>query len=72
MKSNKEKLAKVLYGNIYPHFWCNGVFMEKLLCVLDELGISHRTISSPDLIYMLLTEEEAERILKSLSSLNLD
>ena len=68
MMSNKEKLKKVLYGGIYPFFWCDTIFVEKLRCILDELGLRTKVIESPSLIDALLTEEEAGKILEKLRS----
>ncbi|RLG33241.1 hypothetical protein DRN97_05585 [Methanosarcinales archaeon] len=66
--TNKEKLKKVLYGGIYPFFWCDTIFVEKLCRVLDELGLRTIVIESPSLIDALLTEEEAGEILRRLCS----
>ena len=64
--TNKERLKKVLYGGIYPFFWCDSAFVEKLCRILDELGLRTNVIKSPNLIDALLTEEEAGEILRRL------
>jgi len=66
--TNKEKLKRVLYGGVYPFFWCDTIFVEKLCRVLDELGLRTKVIESPTLIDALLTEEEAGEILRRLRS----
>jgi len=66
--TNKEKLKRVLYGGIYPFFWCDTIFVEKLCRILDELGLRTIVIKSPSLIDALLTEEEAGEILRRLCS----
>jgi len=68
MTSNEQKLKRVLYGGIYPFFWCDSVFVEKLCRILDELGLRTIVIESPSLIDALLTEEEAGEILRRLRS----
>ena len=66
--TNKEKLKRVLYGGVYPFFWCDTIFVEKLCRILDELGLRTKVIESPTLIDALLTEEEAGEILRGLRS----
>ena len=66
--SNKQKLKEKLYGGIYPFFWCNSNFVEKLCGILDELGLRTTVIQSPNLIDALLTEGGAGEILKRLQS----
>jgi len=66
--NNKQKLKEKLYGGIYPFFWCDSCFVEKLCGILDELGLRTTVIRSPNLIENLLTEEEAGEILKRLQS----
>jgi len=66
--TNKEKLKRVLYSGVYPFFWCDTIFVEKLCRILDELGLRTKVIESPTLIDALLTEEEAGEILRGLRS----
>jgi len=63
--SFKEELKKELYGGIYPFFWCNTVYIEKLHRILEEMGLRKWVIKSPTAIEVL-TEEQAKRILEAL------
>ena len=65
-ESNKEKLKEKLYGGIYPFFWCDSYFIERLYRVLREVKVSSRAIESRRTIDMFLTEEEAGEIIKRL------
>jgi len=66
--TNKGRLKRVLYGGVYPFFWCDTIFVEKLCRILDELGLRTKVIESPSFIDALLTEEEAGEILRRLRS----
>jgi len=65
-ESNKEQLKEKLYGGIYPFFWCDGYFIERLYRVLREVKVSPRVIKSRRTIDMFLTKEEAGEIIRRL------
>ena len=64
--SYKARLKKMLYGGIYPFFYANTIFTEKLMKALEMAGLNPICIRSPTLIEALLTEDEARKIIENL------
>ena len=64
--SYKERLKKMLYGDIYPFAFASTIFSEKLMNALDKAGLNSICIKSPALIDALLTEDEARKIIENL------
>ena len=64
--SYKARLKKMLYGGIYPFFYADTIFTEKLMNALDKAGLNSICIRSPALIDALLTEDEARKIIENL------
>jgi len=64
--SYKRQLQGELYGGLYPYWWVSTVTVERVQRALKQTGLRWIVVKNKNTIDLLLTEKEAEGILRVL------